>query len=166
MTECYGAGGLVLPGVFGHIASRCHTRSRENRAVQETGRSSGADGSIVTGSPEQQVAELAARVEQIAQQACVVRTLEETRLARQGYAVMRPAARAASRPRRGGSVRERSWLVPTLSQSGPPGIRARHGSEDSVVVSVLGTDALHARLRARCSHVDQSETCAEERRHE
>lgn len=53
----------------------------------------------------------------------------------------------------GGSIRERSWLVPTLSQSGPPGIRARHGPEDSVVASVLGTDALHPRLRARCSHV-------------
>jgi len=65
-----------------------------------------------------------------------------------------------------GLSRERSWLVPTLSQSGPPGIRARHGSEDSVVASVLGTDALHPRLRARCSHVDPSGTCAEERGHE
>ena len=27
----------------------------------------------------------------------------------------------------GSSIRERSWLVSTLSQSGPPGIRARHG---------------------------------------
>jgi hypothetical protein len=63
----------------------------------------------------------------------------------------------------GGSIRERSWLVPTLSQSGPPGIRAHHGPEDSVVASVLGADALHPRLRARCSHVDQSGTCAEER---
>jgi hypothetical protein len=43
------------------------------------------------------------------------------------------------------------WLVPTLSQSGPPGIRARHGPEDSVAGSVLGTDALHPRLHASSS---------------
>jgi hypothetical protein len=74
---------------------------------------------------------------------------------------------------------ERPFVTgPTLSQSGLSDIRARHGPEDCVVASVLGTDALHPGMRARsftqirrgpapkCGHHDHSNRRRDDRRGE